>query len=114
MAKPVTQITFGIDVAKDQLVIYHWQAQQYIEIENHPRAIRQWLQSLHGPVRLALEPTGNYHLAMMESAVQKNHQVYLVNPRQLAHYRHAVNVRNKTDANDAWLLARYLEHESGE
>jgi transposase len=39
-------------------------------------------------------------------------QIYLVNPRQLLHYRQAVNVRNKTDSQDAWLLARYLAHES--
>jgi transposase len=111
MAKPVTQITLGIDVAKDHLVIYHWQAQQCTTIENHPTAIRQWLQGLHGPLRIALEPTSHYHLAMVDIALTLEHQVYLVNPRQLAHYRYAVNVRNKTDANDAWLLARYLEHE---
>jgi transposase len=114
MAKPVTQITLGVDVAKDQLVIHHWQIDQQITLENDPAAIRQWLQSLIGPVRLALEPTNNYHLAIVEAAVEKNHQVYLVNPRQLAHYRYAVNTRNKTDADDAWLLARYLEHEAGE
>ena len=38
--------------------------------------------------------------------------MYLINPRQLVHYRKAVNVRNKTDPADAWLLARYLAHES--
>ena len=30
------------------------------------------------------------------------------------HYRQAVNVRNKTDPLDAWLLARYLEHEAAQ
>lgn len=111
MAKPVTHFTLGVDVAKDQLVIYHWQDDQQVILENHPAAIRQWLRGLHGPLRIALEPTSHYHLAMVDIALALEHQVYLVNPRQLAHYRYAVNVRNKTDANDAWLLARYLEHE---
>jgi transposase len=114
MAKPVTQITLGVDVAKDHLVIHHWQSDQLVTLENDPLVICQWLKGLHGPVRMALEPTATYHLAMVEAAVKQDHQVYLVNPRQLAHYRHAVNARNKTDADDAWLLARYLEHEAGE
>ncbi len=114
MAKPVTQITLGVDVAKDQLVIHHWQNDQHTTLENDSNVIRQWLKELYGPVRIALEPTSHYHLVMVEAALELGHSVYLVNPRQLAHYRYAVNVRNKTDAEDAWLLARYLEHESGE
>ena len=47
----------------------------------------------------------------MDEALALGYEVYLVNPRQLAHYREAVNIRNKTDPLDAWLLARYLEHE---
>lgn len=111
MAKLTTHFTLGIDVAKDQLVVHHWQNDQQTILENHPAAIRKWLKGLHGPLRIALEPTSHYHLTLVEVALEMDHQVYLVNPRQLAHYRYAVNVRNKTDADDAWLLARYLEHE---
>ena len=114
MAKPVTHFTLGVDVAKDQLVIHHWQNNQYTTLDNDPTVIRQWLKELCGPVRVALEPTAQYHLVMVEVVLELGQQVYLVNPRQLVHYRYAVNVRNKTDVDDAWLLARYLEHESGE
>ena len=114
MAKPVTQITLGVDVAMDQLVIHHWQNDQHITLENDPTVIRQWLKGIHGRLHIAIEPTSHYHLVFVDIALALDHQVYLVNPRQLAHYRYAVNVRNKTDADDAWLLARYLEHESGE
>jgi transposase len=48
---------------------------------------------------------------VVEAAMAFGFEVYLINPRQLAHYREAVNVRNKTDPQDAWLLARYLVHE---
>ena len=111
MAKPVTQITLGVDVAKDQLVIHHWQDDQHTTLENDPVIIRQWLKDLYGPVRIALEPTSNYHQLWVELAVARGFKVYLVNPRQLAHYREAVNQRNKTDPDDAWLLARFLSHE---
>lgn len=111
MAKPVTQITLGIDVSKDELVIHHWQNDQHFTLDNQSHAIREWLKQLCGPVRMAVEATSSYHLTVVEVALELDHEVYLVNGRQLAHYRHAVNVRNKTDVEDAYLLARYLEHE---
>jgi transposase len=114
VAKPVSKITLGIDVAKAQLVICQWGSEELIVLDNQASAIRAWLDTLCGPVRIAIEPTSHYHLAVVEAALACRHQVYLVNPRQLVHYREAVNLRHKTDAVDAWLLARYLEHEADE
>lgn len=111
MAKTVTKITLGIDVAKDELVIYNWQTNLITKLANKDSDIKVWLKSLYGPVRIAIEPTSHYHLVMVEEAQSLGYEVYLINPRQLVHYRDAVNVRNKTDPIDAWLLARYLEHE---
>ena len=111
MANHVTKITLGIDVAKDQHLTYNWQTNQTTTLPNKVGDIRTWLKSFHGPVRIALESTSNYHLALVDEALALGYEVYLVNPRQLVHYREAVNVRNKTDSLDAWLLARYLEHE---
>ena len=51
---------------------------------------------------------------MVDEALALGCEVYLISPRQLLHYREAVNVRNKTDPLDAWLLARYLEHENSQ
>jgi transposase len=111
VANSLMKITLGIDVSKDEHVIYNWQTEQTIRLPNKGRDIKAWLKSFHGPVRIAIEPTSHYHLTMVEEALALGFEVYLVNPRQLAHYREAVNVRNKTDPLDAWLLARYLEHE---
>jgi len=112
MAKPVSQITLGIDVAKDELVIADWDTGEITTLINQPSEIQAWLGSLHGPVRMALEPTSHYHLALADKAQAGGHQVYLVNPRQLAYYREAVGQRNKSDPQDALLLARYLAHEA--
>ena len=112
MANHVTKITLGIDVAKDQHLTYNWQTNQTTRLPNQVGDIRTWLKSFHGPVRIAIESTSNYHLTLVDEALALGYEVYLVNPRQLVHYREAVNVRNKTDPLDAWLLARYLEHES--
>ena len=111
MAKAVTNITLGIDAAKDQHVIYNWQTNQTTTVANKSSDLQPWLKSFHGPVRIAIEPTSHYHLTIVEAALRLGYDVYLVNPRQLLHYREAINIRNKTDPLDAWLLARYLEHE---
>lgn len=112
MAKPVTQITLGIDVAKDHLVCHCWNTDRCEVLDNQPAAITAWLKTLTGPVRIAVEPTSHYHLALVEAALSQDCTVFLVNARQLNHYRQAVNLRNKTDPQDAWLLARYLQHEA--
>jgi transposase len=112
MAKPVTQITLGIDVAKDHLVWHCWNTDQCDVLDNEPASITAWLKNWTGPVRIAVEPTSHHHLALVEAALNQNCSVYLVNARQLHHYRQAVNLRSKTDPQDAWLLARYLQHEA--
>ena len=112
MSKLVTQITFGIDVSKDELVICRWDSEEISTLENQAGAIKAWLGSLYGPVWIAIEPTSSYHLEVVEQAHARGVEVYLINPRQLVHYRLAVNERNKTDPADAWLLARYLMREA--
>ena len=111
MANHVTKITLGIDVAKDQHLTYNWQTGQTIRLPNDIGEIKTFLMTFHGPVRIAIEPTSSYHLTLVDEALALGYEVYLINPRQLVHYREAVNIRNKTDPLDAWLLARYLEHE---
>jgi transposase len=114
VAKRVAKITLGIDVAKDQCVICNWETNEILSLPNQPDSIAAWLRALPGPLQIALEPTSHYHLGWVEAAQTLGHAVYLINPRQLAHYREAVNVRNKTDPQDAWLLARYLVHEGSQ
>lgn len=111
MANHVTKITLGVDAAKDHHVIYNWQTEQTTKLRNHSNDIKTWLKAFHGPVRIAIESTSSYHLTLVDEALALGYEVYLVNPRQLTHYREAVNVRNKTDPLDAWLLARYLQNE---
>jgi len=112
MAMLVSEITLGIDVSKDELVICVWETGEITHLVNDQASIQSWLDAQHGTLRVAIEPTSSYHLAFVEQAHAMRLSVYPVNPRQLAHYREAINVRNKTDPQDAWLLARYLAHEA--
>jgi len=111
MAIAVSEITLGIDVSKDELVIFNWDTEELVTLQNQAADIKAWFKSLYGPLRIAIEPTSSYHLEFVEQAHALGFAVYLINPRQLVHYRKAVGERNKTDQTDAWLLARYLAHE---
>jgi transposase len=114
VAKATVQRTFGVDVAKDELVIHEWETGETCRLENTPAAIADWLRSWSGAGRLAVEPTSNYHLDVIDLAQAHGVLVYLVNPRQLVHYRESVNLRHKSDPEDAWLLARFLYQEGAE
>lgn len=114
MAVAIEKITWGVDASKHHLDLYCWQDQTHQRIPNEHGAIRKWLKSQSGSVELSIESTSDFHLECVELAHQLGHTVYLVNARQLAHYRDAVGQRNKTDATDAWLLARYLVRERSE
>ena len=67
MAKQVEQITLGIDVSKDELVVYNWNTEELSTLSNDPAAIKAWLRALQGAVRIAIEPTSNYHLDFVEA-----------------------------------------------
>jgi transposase len=114
VAKLVSKITLGADVSKVKLDICNWETQELVSLPNQPGEIRSWLKGLHGPVRIAIESTSDYHLALVDEAQALGYEVYLVNGYQLSHYRESLNVRNKTDPKDAWLLARYLAHEGSQ
>ena len=115
MADTVQQRIYGIDVGKDELVQCDWASPLTVDsIANEPGAIESWLDGLCGVVSIAIEPTSHYHRELLERAHSRGHAVYLVNPRQLAHYRHAIGQRHKTDPVDAQLLARFLAHESAQ
>ena len=116
MAMPVatTQPIVGVDVAKNELVIYHAQLDLLKPIANNKSAIKQWLKELPGPVAVAVEATNIYHLEFAELAHAAGCRIYMVGGYELNHYRKGVNVCAKTDALDAKLLARYLKNEGDE
>lgn len=114
MAKRVEERIFGIDVSKDELVIFGWQTEELQRLPNEAAAVQAWLKSLNGPTAMAIEATSDYHLRVIDQAHVLGHTVYLVNGRQLAHYREAVGLRHKSDPDDAWLLARFLAHEGAQ
>lgn len=112
MATAVQPLLIGIDVSKHHLHICHGPQQELLVVENTPKAIRQWLKSLPpGPVAIALEATGLYHLELLDQAHARGHSLYLVDGYRLSRYRDSLGQRAKTDPHDARLLRRFLAHE---
>ena len=114
MTQPVPQYTVGIDVSKRTLDLYELATDRSSVIANDTESIKQWLDRWSGPLRLAMEPTNTYHLAIAHAAHARGQQVYLVDPYRLTHYRAGIGQRVKADCQDAKLLARYLQHEAAE
>jgi len=101
----------GVDVSKDRLDFYDWDSKCPDSIANDIDGIDRWLDAFSLPVRFAIEPTNQFHIALAERAHARGHAVYLVDPHRLSHYCCGVGQRVKADPQDAQLLARYLARE---
>lgn len=110
MAKMTQPLLCGVDVSLESLDIAH-SSESFIRIQNTESAICSWLDSLPANACIALEATNDYHETLLQQALARGLEVYLLNAKQVHHYREAVNQRAKTDESDAWLLLRYLSSE---
>lgn len=113
MAMPASAIKpiVGVDVAKNELMIYQAELDLLETLPNNKPAIKKWLKALPAPVDVAIESTNIYHLEFADLAHEAGCTIYMVGGYELSHYRKGVKVRAKTDALDAKLLARYLKNE---
>jgi transposase len=104
----------GIDVSKPHLdlaLVSTTAKPTRLRFPNTPEGRQALLAALahHRPTWVALEPTGAYHLPLLQLLAEKGLQVALVNPYHLAAFRRATGERHKTDRQDALLLARYAQ-----
>lgn len=111
MAMRIEPLQIGIDVSKDELVIGRDDQEGLTTIENTPESITAWLKTLPGTARIAVEATNVFHVELVERAHRRNHTVFVLDGYRLNRYRESVGGRAKTDAGDARLLLRYLDHE---
>jgi transposase len=108
-------LSVGIDVSRDELVIAYADDLRPVQhVANTAAAIQRWLKSLPAGARIGLEATGAYHRLVAELAVVAGHVVYVLNPREVAHYLHSLRSRGKTDVLDACGIARFVLNETGQ
>lgn len=69
-----------------------------------------FLRSLNGPVRIAFEPTADYHRPLAWRLIQEGHDVYLTSSVACARAREAIfNSRDKNDPKDTRVILHLLE-----
>jgi len=104
----------GVDVCQQSLDIGRCGDHAVLKIANTAASRRRWLAAVPPASYIAVESTAKLHLPLVHAALAAGHRVYVLNPRDLAHYAQAVGRRAKTDRLDALLIARYLEREHKE
>ena len=114
MAQRVQESVIGVDVSKNTLDVNVLASEETCSIDNEVKSIKRWLDGSSGPLCAGIEPTNSYHIAFAQAAHSRGHQVYLIDPYRLAHYREGVGQRVKADHQDAQLVARYLHREAAE
>ncbi len=105
----------GIDVSKRKLdveLLFNGKAKTKV-IENSPTGHKQlieWLGKSKAPVadmHICMEATGVYYERLALALHDARLKVSVVNPACIKGYAQTENLRNKTDAVDAGLIARY-------
>jgi transposase len=107
----------GIDVAKATLRVCLLRPgalrSEEADFPNTPdgfAALDRWLAGLGAPrTRAGLEATGHYSSAVLHHLHAAGHFVSLFNPRWIKDYARSEGRRNKTDAADARVIARYVQ-----
>lgn len=105
----------GIDIAQRRFAAALWFDSRrcvQAQFDNTPagfRRLRRWLhQHFSGHVRAAVEATSTYAEALLHFLHGAGHEVYLLNPEQVACFARSLGQRNKTDPADAVTIARFI------
>jgi transposase len=102
---------WGGDCSKDWVVLACEGRDEVVKVANRAGPLRQWLRGLPGPIALAVESTGRYHMVLANAAHRLGHRVYVLDPYRVRHYARSTAFRGKTDPIDARIIARFLARE---
>jgi transposase len=95
----------GIDVSKSHLDVFAGKEHRRFRVKDQFDDVVGWISELK-PEGVVLEATGGYETAIA-TALQKQHRVAVVNPRQVRDFARSRGRLAKTDKLDARLLADF-------
>jgi transposase len=105
----------GVDVSKTKLdvaLLFNEKVRSKV-VENSPAGFKELLEWIGkskasmAELHFCMEATGVYYEALAFAMHQAGHMVSVVNPACIKGFGHSENIRNKNDAIDAGLIARY-------
>jgi len=100
----------GIDVGKSTLHLAIHGCKGCKVFKNTVKGRQALMASLkdHFPVRVVVEPTAKYHLAIARDiALSEGGEVVVANPRATANFAKALDQRGKSDSKDCHVLAAF-------
>ncbi len=104
----------GIDVAKKKLDVARSDTDDVITVNNDPKGIAQLLKTITStktkPTLIVVEATGGLEQLLLNTLLDANLPVALVNPAQVRHFAKAMGILAKTDALDAKVLVKFAIH----
>ena len=105
------EITVGIDVSKARLDVHVHPLGESFAVGNDEagvQALVERLGALAGIVSIGVEASGRYERLAVAQLAEVGLPVVVLNPAQVRHYAEAINLKAKTDAIDARLLALFI------
>jgi transposase len=101
----------GIDVSKSKLDVHVLPEGVSYSFPYEPQKLKALIRKLkqHNPVLIVMEATGGYELVAASKINEAKLPMAVVNPRQVRDYAKAIGKLAKTDAIDAYVIARFAQ-----
>lgn len=101
----------GIDVSKATLDVVVLPVRRRFSVPNNALGIRRLIRALRvdTPHRIVLEATSSLHIAATDALHAAGLPVVVANPRHIRDFARSIGQLAKTDALDAYVIARYAD-----
>jgi len=111
MAVGLARTSVGIDVSKQTLDVVILPERGRFTVRNDGIGIRRLVRALsaRSPHRIVLEATSSLHIAVTDALSAAGLPVVVANPRHVRDFARSIGQLAKTDALDAYVIARYAE-----
>ena len=106
------QHTFvGIDISKNSLDVHVLPEDTNYSFANEPQKVKALIRKLKKlkPTLIVMEATGGYEISLAVQLSEARLNTAVVNPRQVRDYARAIGKLAKTDAVDAYVIARFAQ-----
>jgi len=106
------QQTFvGIDISKNSLDVHVLPEDTSCSFANEPQKVKALIRKLKKlkPTLIVMEATGGYEISLAIQLSGAKLNTAVVNPRQVRDYARAIGKLAKTDAVDAYVIARFAQ-----
>ena len=112
MLNPEEFLVFGVDVSKDELVLYdgsrHYRVKNERGLKELSKLIRKRNGGDFGKVIISFEPTGGYSYHLLRFCSERKIKIMVVNPYKSSHFSKTQRPRGKNDEKDAVNLRKLV------